>query len=152
MNVHRVKPCAQNRLKLVRFLSLPLVKSFFPLPPTPIWFSTPDSTDGIRDAGGEAEAPGAGDSRVGLFPTLQPRRGFHHLPSNLHFRYSSLRRTCSGDECKDNRNLSFNRQHLLAGIQEERHAQGMWREQREATVLLAICGSVNWSLTLVSSL
>lgn len=94
MNVHRVKPCAQNRLKLVRFLYLPLVMSFFPLPTTPTWFSTPDSTDGIRDAGGEAEAPGAGDSRVRLFPTLQPRRGFHHLPSNLHFRYSSLRRRC----------------------------------------------------------
>ena len=52
----------------------------------------------------------------GSFLGLQPPRGLRHLPSNLCFCYSSLKKTCSGDKCKDNRNLFFSRQHLLAGL------------------------------------
>lgn len=93
-------------------------------------------------------APGAGDSGVGLLACAATPQGPPGLPSNLRLRLPySLRRTCSGDKCKDNRNLSFNRQHLLAGIWEERHARA-GQAEREGAPLFAIRSSGNWSCAL----
>lgn len=91
-------------------------------------------------------APGAGDSGVGLLACAATPQGPPGLPSNLRLRlpYSSLRRTCLGDKCKDNRNLSFNRQHLLAGIWEERHA--CWASGEGSSSL--VCHPQLWELVL----
>lgn len=79
---------------------------------------------------------------MGLLPGATTRGRLCHLPSNLHLPYGSLRKTCSGDKCKDNKNLSFHRQQLLAGIWEERRARGA---RREGAPLFAIRSSGDWS-------
>lgn len=68
-------------------------------------------------------SPGAGDSGVGAPSWHGDPPGASVSCPLISASPTAPRRACSGDKFKDNRNLSFNRQQLLAGIWEERHME-----------------------------
>lgn len=148
--MRRLKPCTQNQAqsKLDSF-SCHSSGPFFLWPPLPDLVSMPDSTDGRREAGGEAlwflELETVG---WGSLPALQPLRGLPACPLICTFAFP----TAPGGGLAQEINAKTTRTCPSTGstcLQESgRKGTRAGQAEREAAPLFAIRSSGNWSCAL----